>query len=155
MYYIRYRKKMVTEPVMVLLLLLFVYQVLLMFNSQPVPLNIYTNQMGLWRYTINGQICSSFMTFLHSITTKHWYTYLNNFNKMLINEYNFLGITKLSHHDGNLNADTESWLLTEVKNLTSVSISGRTQNVVPEVSHLTKQHEKPHSPSYVLTARPW
>lgn len=44
MYYIRYRKKVVTEPVMVLLLLLlFVYQVLLMFNSQPVPLNIYTN----------------------------------------------------------------------------------------------------------------
>lgn len=41
MYYIRYKKKMVTEPVMVLLL--FVYQVFLMFNSQPAPLNIYAN----------------------------------------------------------------------------------------------------------------
>lgn len=111
--------------------------------------------MGLWRYIINGQICSRFMTFLHSITTKHWYTYLNSFNKMLINEYNFLGMTKLSHHDGNLNADTEAWLLMEIKNLTSGSTSGRTQNVVPEVSHLTKQHEKHHSPSYVLNAWPW
>ena len=44
------------------------------------------------------------------------------------------------------------WLLKEVKNLTSGSISGRSQSVVPEVSHLTKQHEKPHSPSYVLSA---
>lgn len=61
-------------------------------------------------------------------------------------------MTKLSHHDGNLNADTEAWLLMEIKNLTSGSTSGRTQNVVPEVSHLTKQHEKRHSPSYVLNA---
>lgn len=43
MYYIRYKNKMVTEPVMVLLLLLFIYQVFLMFNSQPAPLNIYAN----------------------------------------------------------------------------------------------------------------
>ena len=92
------------------------------------------------------------MTFLRSITTKHWYTYLNSFNKMLVNEYTFLGKTKLSHPDGNPDADTEAWLLKEVKNLTSGSISGMSQSVVPEVSHLTKQHEKPHSPSYVLSA---
>lgn len=61
-------------------------------------------------------------------------------------------MTKLSHHDGNPNADIEACLLTEVKNLTSGSILVRTQNVVPEVSQLTKQHEKPHSPSYVVTA---
>lgn len=41
MYYIRYKEKTVTETVMVLLLLL--YQVFLMFNSPPAPLNIDTN----------------------------------------------------------------------------------------------------------------
>lgn len=74
---------------------------------------------------------------------------------MLINEYYFLGMAELSRHDHNMTVDTEAWLLTEVKNLISGSISGRTQNVVHEVSHLIEQPGKPHSPSCVLIAGPW
>lgn len=65
---------------------------------------------------------------------------------MLINEYTFLGKTKLSHPDGNPDADTEAWLLKGARTWHQEA-SRRSQSVVPEASHLTKQHEKPHSPS--------